>query len=319
MNLMEKLNNCTKWQGVSIGDDIQYGDMPGDKVEIGPLHIAKANTIFERLLEIVKETVQKNNAQRVVISVCGGSGVGKSETASLLSYYFKKVGIGSYTLSGDNYPHRIPVYNDAERLRMFRKYGLKTMIEKGDYTEERFKIIQKWQQEERDADEGHKKEFPWFESYLEGGKKGLKEYLGTDKEIDFSELSEIIAAFKKGENHIWLKRMGRTDTQLWYEKYDFTGINILVIEWTHGNSDFLEGVDIPILLNSTPRETLEHRRMRNRDGKTDSPFTMRVLEIEQSMLEKQASKAKIILSKSGELLDFEAYQKLMKIAKEQTV
>jgi alpha-galactosidase len=64
-------------------------------------------------------------------------------------------------------------------------------------------------------------------------------------------------------------------------------------------------------LNSTPQETLAHRRARNRDGATDSPFTTLVLELEQAMLESQAHKAKLIVSKSGELLSFEAYRKLM--------
>ena len=99
--------------------------------------------------------------------------------------------------------------------------------------------------------------------------------------------------------------MGRTECDLWYEKVDFRAIHVLVIEWTHGNSDYYEGVDIPVLLNSTPEETLAHRRSRNRDGKTDSPFTMRVLEIEQQMLGAQAHKAKIIISKPGSLITYE--------------
>lgn len=106
--------------------------------------------------------------------------------------------------------------------------------------------------------------------------------------------------------------MGRGESDLWYEKVDFTGIDVLVIEWTHGNSDYYTGVDIPVLLNSTPEETLAHRRSRNRDGKTDSPFTMRVLEIEQGMLEAQAHKARIIISKQGELLSFDQYRALMR-------
>jgi alpha-galactosidase len=146
---------------------------------------------------------------------------------------------------------------------------------------------------------------------LNGGREALKGYLGTDKEIGFDELSEIIDEFKNGKNEIFLKRMGRTDTELWYEKVDFSNVNVLVIEWTHGNSDNYKGVDFPILLNSTPQETLAHRRARNRDGATDSPFTTLVLELEQAMLESQAHKAKLIVSKSGELLSFEAYRKLM--------
>jgi len=105
--------------------------------------------------------------------------------------------------------------------------------------------------------------------------------------------------------------MGRDETALWYEEVDFSDKQILIIEWTHGNSDNYQGVDIPILLNSTPQETLAHRRARNRDGKTDSAFTMMVLEIEQNMLHRQAKKAKIILSKNGELLTYDDYCRLM--------
>ncbi len=80
---------------------------------------------------------------------------------------------------------------------------------------------------------------------------------------------------------------------------------MLLLEWTHGNNDLLQGVDIPILLNSTPEETLAHRRARNRDGQTDSAFTTMVLEIEQNLLRSQAHKAHIILAKSGALLSLE--------------
>ena len=44
--------------------------------------------------------------------------------------------------------------------------------------------------------------------------------------------------------------MGRTELDLWYDLVDFSNKNVLIIEWTHGNSDKYNGVDIPILLNS---------------------------------------------------------------------
>lgn len=87
--------------------------------------------------------------------------------------------------------------------------------------------------------------------------------------------------------------------------------HVLIIEWTHGNSDRYVGVDIPILLNSTPQETLEHRRSRNRDGAVDSPFTTMVLEVEQRQLESQAHKAQIIVSKQGEVLSYAQYRQRM--------
>jgi len=104
--------------------------------------------------------------------------------------------------------------------------------------------------------------------------------------------------------------MGREETALWYDRVELQNISVLVVEWTHGNNDLLAGVDIPILLNSTPEETLAHRKLRARDGAPDSPFTTMVLEIEQRLLQSQAHKAKIVVSKSGELLTPEQMQEL---------
>ncbi|ADL03216.1 adenylyl-sulfate kinase [Lacrimispora saccharolytica] len=314
MELKHKVERIIKdgiWEAPEIPDGIPHGDMPGDKVEIGEVHRKKANIIFPQLLFKLSEVLKECESEKVVVTVCGGSGVGKSEIASLLSYYFNHLGIGSYTLSGDNYPHRIPKYNDGERLHIFRESAIKAMVKDGTFNEERFKIIHRLQQVQDDANAVHTKKYSWYKSYLLGGREGLKNYLGTEKEIAFGEIEEILTQFKNGKEEIWLKRMGRDDTELWYGKVDFSGIHVMIIEWTHGNSDNYQGVDIPILLNSTPQETLAHRRARNRDGATDSPFTAMVLELEQEMLEAQAPKARIILSKSGEILTYEQYCRQM--------
>ena len=60
-------------------------------------------------------------------------------------------------------------------------------------------------------------------------------------------------------------------------KADFSNKDIMILEWTHANSDFVKGVDIPIFLESTVEETLEYRLQRNRDTHIDSPFLMMVL------------------------------------------
>nr|WP_124067189.1 adenylylsulfate kinase [Clostridium sp. E02] len=285
--------------------------MPGDKVNIEENHIDKANIIFPVLLKEMDHLVKETGSEKVVITVCGGSGVGKSETASLITYYLNQMGIGAYTLSGDNYPHRIPKYNDAERLRIFRESAIKGMVMRGGFSKERFDIIHELQMKGQDSNPETINKYPWYETYINEGRKGLKQYLGSSEEIGFEEIDSIIKAFKNGEKEIWLRRMGREDTELWYDAVDFFGINVLVIEWTHGNSKNYNGVDIPVLLNSTPQETLEHRRARNRDGATDSPFTMMVLELEQRLLIRDAHKAKIILSKQGTILTHEQFQKLM--------
>lgn len=296
------------WVPPEITGEISHGDMPGDKVEIGESHIKKANIIF---LELIRQITPLLEKEKVVISVCGGSGVGKSEIASLLSFYLSEVGIGAYTMSGDNYPHRIPKYNDAERLWLFRKNAIQGMVEEKEFQMERFGTIQRYQKVGDDANPNHVMEQDWYDSYLEKGRQGLKNYLGTSAEIAFDEVERIIEEFKSGKPEVWMKRMGREETELWYEKIGVSEIDVLIIEWTHGNSDCFQGVDIPILLNSTPAETLEHRRARNRDGATDSPFTTLVLELEQELLISQAHKAKIIVSKAGDLWSYRKYCEVM--------
>lgn len=299
------------WTAPVLPADIPHGDMPGDVICIDAGHVAKAKTIFPVLKEMAADQMAKNPSGRVVISVCGGSGVGKSELASILSAYFRDLGIGAYTLSGDNYPHRIPMDNDAERLRIFRCGGLRGLLASGEYSADKMEILKGFWAEDRDADPALFAAYPWMEIYRKAGYRSLTGYLGTANEIDFDEISGIIAQFKQGAQQIALKRMGRTREDLWYETVDMSQVSVLVIEWTHGNNDLIEGIDLPVLLNSTPQETLAHRRARNRDGKTDSPFTTMVLEIEQKKLDSQAWKAKIILSKAGEILDYHSYRRLM--------
>ena len=299
------------WKPPVLPEQIPQGDMPGDKVVISEYHIDRANRIFPDLLEEIEKVKKENGSKKIVVAVCGGSGVGKSGIAAVLSYYLKEIGLGSYTLSGDNYPHRIPEYNDAERLHLFREGALKEMLKDGEYTKERFDIIHAFQVEGDDANLENIKKYPWYESYINGGHKALEGYLGTENELAFKELEDILNKFKSGADKIWLKRMGRTNTELWYDEIDFKDVGVLMIEWTHGNSDYYKGVDIPILLHSTPQETLEYRLLRNRDGEIDSPFTTMVLEIEQEMLKNQAHKAKIIIAKNGERLTYPEYCKSM--------
>lgn len=309
MNLSKIVEENQDWKECRITGEIPHGDMPGDKVQIENAHIRKSEILFKELLQILPEYTRKS--EKIVISVCGGSGVGKSETASLLTYYFNQIGIKSYTLSGDNYPHRIPKYNDAERLQVYREGGVQGLAEKGLLGHENVEVLQKLQVENLDSDEKKVSEYEWLKTYQESGAAALKGYLGTEREIGFHELSEIAGKFKAGQKEIYLRRMGRTESELWYDLVDFSNVQILVIEWTHGNSEYLHNIDLPILLNSTPEETLAHRKARNRDGAIDSPFTQLVLRLEQEKLKSQAKRAKIILSKEGEILDYNKYCEIM--------
>ena len=291
----------------AVPADIPHGDMPGDQIRIGEEHIQKAQTVYP----VLREKLRALNRPKAVVAVCGGSGVGKSEIASVLAFYLNQDGVGAYVLSGDNYPRRIPRDNDIERVRVYRQGGLRGLADHGLLTPEISAQLRRLWEKDEDASPSAVSAYPWLAVYQRSGRRALAGYLGTPNETDFDEVSGILARFHQGAQEIYLKRMGRETTELWYDKVDFSQIQVLIVEWTHGNSDFLEGIDLPVLLNSTPAETLAHRRARNRDGKTDSAFTTMVLEIEQQKLEAQAHKAAVILSKQGELLSYPEYRRRM--------
>ena len=125
--MMDRSELRQSWTPPELPPEIPHGDMPGDKVSISEGHIQKANAIVPALLPLLWEALAQNPARRAVVSVCGGSGVGKSEIASLLTFYLNRLGVGAYTLSGDNYPHRIPfhVAKGFQIIGLIHRAGIK--------------------------------------------------------------------------------------------------------------------------------------------------------------------------------------------------
>ncbi len=176
---------------------VPTGDMPGDKVQITPGHIDKAKVVFPALWRLL-EPLLADPRRRAVVAVCGGSGVGKSETGSLLAYGLNTLGVGAYVLSGDNYPLRVPVANDAERLRTFRVAGLQGVVASGAYDEDVRAELAALQAADLDADRGQVAAHPWLAGYQRSGRTALAGYLGSPAETDFDEVNRILAAFHAG-------------------------------------------------------------------------------------------------------------------------
>lgn len=216
------------------------------------VELKEAKKLFDKVQQL-----HASGDERVVISIYGGSGSGKTTIATALQQYFLSEGIGCYLLGGDNYPHRIPKRNDEERLRV----------------------------------------------YEEAGEEGLREYLGTPKEIDFDCINQVLAEFHAGKDTITLRHMGRKDGDISSEEMDFAGIPVLLVEWTHGGSEYLKGVDIPVFLESSPEETRERRIRRNRDENAASPFICRVVELEQEKLDIQKGHARLVVGKDKEVYE----------------
>lgn len=287
------------WEPPAIDlNTVKTGDMPGDKIQIKPVHIDKANTIFPHLLA----ELNTRGSDRLVVSVYGGSGVGKSEIASVLGHYCGLAGSDSYVLSGDNYARRVPQYNDLERLWTYRTGAVNAFALDSSFTDERMASLQLMWPDVADMNLASEGEPSWMSVYRDAGLQAMTDYLGTEREIDFPMVNTIVSAFKAGRDTIALKRMGQTTEDLRYEEVDLSGIQVLIVEWTHGNNVLLEGVDFPIFLFSTPEETLAHRLSRGRDKNTDSPLISRVLEIEHKKLMSQVDRAALIISKDGEVL-----------------
>lgn len=216
------------------------------------VELKEAKKLFDKVQQL-----HISGDERVVISIYGGSGSGKTTIATALQQYFLSEGIGCYLLGGDNYPHRIPKRNDEERQRV----------------------------------------------YEEAGEEGLREYLGTPKEIDFDCINQVLAEFHAGKDTITLRHMGREDGDISSEETDFAGIPVMLVEWTHGGSEYLKGVDIPVFLESSPEETKERRIRRNRDENAASPFICRVVELEQEKLDIQKGHARLVVGKDKEVYE----------------
>lgn len=253
----------------------------------------------ERLFPLIRKKTEERKEKKTVISVSGGSGVGKTGMAFLLQNMFEKQGKKSFIISGDNYPHRIPIYNDAERIARFRMSGLNGLITERLYTDEIKEKLLELQKAGRDAEE--QEDMQWLSIYQKYGDKALIDYLGTDQELDYEAISNLLMQFHGGTSQLLLRHMGRTPDDIWYDRRDVSDTDILILEWTHGNSAYLQGVDVSVVLISTPEETLENRKKRNRDTAIDSPFVARVLRIEQKKINDGLDRADIIQDMHGRI------------------
>ena len=97
--------------------------------------------------------------------------------------------------------------------------------------------------------------------------------------------------------------MGREADEIWYEQTDLTGVQVLLLEWTHGGSEYLEGVDISVYLDSSPEETQARRIRRGRDENAASAFIQLVVSIEGKKLQEQAKQADVSVGKDGHIYE----------------
>ena len=149
-----------------------------------------------------------------------------------------------------------------------------------------------------------------IEIYNEKGINGLRDYLGSDEEIDYDLCNKVLKEFKDGCDKVTIKEMGRTNDSIRYVEYDFNEIDILILEWTHGNNERLKYIDIPVFLDSTPEETMAIRVKRAKDDFADSPFVSMVLHLEQELLHSEIDTAKVMVSLEGNIISRQEYLRI---------
>ena len=239
---------------------------------------------------------------KAVLTLSGCSGCGKTSAAEAWKKLLQFHGLSTLVIGGDDFPHRIPAHNDAERLRLFRTEGLKALAAAGLYSDPVMNDLTRLRESGQDADRELCSAFPWLETYREAGSRALREYLGTPLEIDFDLLNRTLNAFRSGAPKLLLKQLGREPDALRFQELDVSAVQVLILEWTHGCSPFLTGADLRVMLYATPEMTLERRLIRNRDAGADSPFTALVLSLEQEKLDAQRPDADLVLDLYGSVL-----------------
>lgn len=286
------------------GQKIPGGDMPGDITDINEAAVSAAVRLFPVLREHILAAIEDNPYGRCVISISGGSGSGKTCSAAILAYILNSAGIETYTMSGDNYAHRIPHENDEGRQRVFRHNGVRAVVDARLAEDPHvFKEIMAFQKEENEK--GHAEPpagSEWFDTYVAGGKAALKRHLATPHEQNFNEINDVISAFRDGAREIWLRRMGRDTTAFWYENRDFSKTSVLILEWTLGLSRYLTGIDVPVFIETTPEETYTSRISRGRDSNARTDLIQAVIEIEQKLLIRDVPRASVIATRAGAVL-----------------
>ena len=98
-----------------------HTDMPGDVILIHPDQKRIVSNILNASLGEMKKIISKQ--KRLVVSIFGGSGSGKSGVAVLLSEQLQEIGIKNIVISGDNYPRLIPEKNDQKREHIYHVHG----------------------------------------------------------------------------------------------------------------------------------------------------------------------------------------------------
>lgn len=264
--------------------DLDFAALPetlpnaqGEDVRVMEGHVRLARLLLPALGKRLERTQEP-----VVLSLFGGSGCGKTGTAAALAWALNTLGSKTVVVAGDGYPRRIPLYNDAERLSRFRSAGVSALVRSGLYSEETRAALSALRVSGQDADPKEADRYPFLRPYQAAGRSALEAYLGTAEEQDYDELNRLLADFHAGRP-AFVRCLGRTEDALHYRALE-AGAQVCILEWTHGGSALLSGVDIPVYLDSTPESTRRARRLRARDANTDSPFTTMVLEIEQAAI-----------------------------------
>ena len=131
------------------------------------------------------------------------------------------------------------------------------------------------------------------------GEAGLRRYLGEPYEINFHAANDLFRQFRSGQPVLRVRHMGRGDDVPEWSDRDADGARVLIVEWTHAGSPYLEDLDLLVYLEGSPEEMHERRVRRGRNDNADSDLIRTVLDIEQEKLLTQSKRAHLRITREG--------------------
>ena len=285
--MLDLLSIQAKWSQVKQTVFLQCEQMASNSLIFEHEHIKKAEQVLLKLLPTLVDRLEQNQLPHAVVSISGITGNGRREIASLVCFYLNEIGFGAHLVSGVNYFHRDPLLNEAERRRVFQTAGIRGMLLANCYSDGRAESLNLLVKNGTDTDPNVITVHPWIAIYQRAACEGLKQYLGTQSEVDIEELSSSFSLFRNGADELYFRRMPCEASAPIYDCVDLRNTPILIVEWVLGNGDLLKNVDISVYLKGTQPEMIEDMQC--------NPFTAMILKLERQMLHKQLHKAKIIV------------------------
>lgn len=126
------------------------------------------------------------------------------------------------------------------------------------------------------------------------------EWLGPHIEVKLDRMEQNIKDAIAGKNEILKPTIDYNKNSISEERISLVDVKVIVVEGTY--TSLLKNVDTKIFISKNRRETLEHRKKRNRGNEVDDSFIEQILKMEHKIIAGHKFLADFIISKDDEII-----------------